>query len=96
MCDGTGLSRNARLLPLAGKSWYDWVKHGTIHELLGALGAFDPVNTRHAMELQRILECLKTFKSTKIRLNEPVSTEVGQAALTVITRQFTSLTAFYL
>lgn len=95
MCDGTGLSRSARLLPLAGRPWQDWIQRGTVHEMLAALEALKPVSARHAMERQRILKCLRSFKSTQFRLNEPVDAEHREVALTALANAFTGLTAFF-
>ncbi|TXC79105.1 hypothetical protein [Paraburkholderia azotifigens] len=94
MCNGTGLSAKARLLMLAGRSWQAWMEDGTIRELVSALKAIKPVNTRHAMEHGRILHCLSSFKPSDLRLNEAVESKQREAALSAVAKAFTGMAAY--
>jgi excinuclease ABC A subunit len=96
LCEGTGLSKHAKLLLLAGRPVHEWTRDRTVGELLAALEKLKPSNRRQAMELHRVLHCLRPFRSSKSRLNEPVDPKLRLQVLPLIAEAYTGLATFFM
>ncbi|MDX7834286.1 ATP-binding cassette domain-containing protein [Aeromonas caviae] len=57
-CDGSGLRQHALLFKLAGRSYADWIKTGTVTELCQALKHLPAPNARIRRRQARLLEVL--------------------------------------
>lgn len=90
-CEGTGLGTPARLLMLGERSLQTWTRRGSVHELLGALGALRSLPPRAKRRLARISECLKPLKSSDSRMNCPVPDAQRSLVLEQATKWFTGM-----
>jgi hypothetical protein len=74
ICDGTGLQPQSRAVILGSRSLFDWVREGTVEELVKALGKLDPPSKRSKMMRARVIHCLEPVSSAapKSLLREPV------------------------
>ncbi len=58
-CRGTGLQTHSRAIRLGRRSWFEWVRAGTVEELARALQQARPPSRRSERMKQRILYCLE-------------------------------------
>lgn len=74
VCDGTGLKSHARAIILGSRSFFDWVRDGTVGEFVKALGELEPASVRSKRWREQILRCLEPLKraAPRARLREPV------------------------
>lgn len=76
VCDGTGLQRHSRAINLGNKSFFGFVRSGSIGDLIKALEELVPVSNRSKKMQKRILYCLKPLSqpaASELKLREPVS-----------------------
>jgi excinuclease ABC A subunit len=74
VCAGTGLQSHARAISLGSRSFFDWVRDGSIGELVKALGKLEPPSARSEKRRAQILHCLEPLGRAVPRapLREPV------------------------
>lgn len=75
VCDGTGLQQHSRAINLGAKSFFNWVRSGSIGDLVKALEEMVPVSNRSKKMQKRILYCLKPLSqstASEFKLREPV------------------------
>lgn len=75
VCSGTGLQLHSRAINLGPMSFFDWVREGTVEDLVEELGKLVPVSARSKRMLKRILYCLEPLNraaASKLKLREPV------------------------
>jgi excinuclease ABC A subunit len=70
VCAGTGLQPHSRAVDLGPRSFFEWVREGTVGDLVKALGKLAPASERSGKTRARILHCL-----------EPLSRGVPRASL---------------
>ena len=63
-CRGTGLHVHSRAIRLGKRSWFEWVRSGTVEELARALEQARPPSRRSERMKQRILHCLEPLTRT--------------------------------
>ena len=73
-CRGTGLQTHSRAIRLGRRSWFEWVRAGTVEELARALQQASPPSRRSERMKQRILYCLEPLTRTVpgAPLREPI------------------------
>ena len=73
-CQGTGLQLHSHAIRLASRSWFEWVRAGTIEQLLAALAASSAPTQRGERLKQRIAHCLEPLALSLPRapLREPI------------------------
>ena len=73
-CRGTGLQAHNRAIRLGRRSWFDWVRAGTVGELTTALDRERPPSRRGERTKGRILHCLEPLTRTapQASLREPI------------------------
>jgi excinuclease ABC A subunit len=74
VCDGTGLQPQSRAIILGSRSFFDWVREGTVGELVKALAKLDLASKRSKMMRARVIHCLEPVSGAapKSLLREPV------------------------
>ncbi len=74
LCQGTGLQLHTRAIKLGRRSWFEWVRTGTVKELAQALRQADSPNQRSQRTKARILHCLEPLvrMAPQARLREPL------------------------
>jgi len=74
ICAGTGLQDQARAIKIGSQSFFEWVRKGTVKELVKTLGALAPPSERSKRMRKRILHCLEPLSRTvpHASLREPV------------------------
>jgi excinuclease UvrABC ATPase subunit len=74
VCAGTGLQSHARAISLGPRSFFDWVRDGTIGELVKTLRKLDPPSKRSEKRRAQILHCLEPLSRAvpNAPLREPV------------------------
>jgi excinuclease ABC A subunit len=75
VCAGTGLQEHARAIKLGSQSFFDWVRKGTVKELVKELGDLAPASERSKRMRKRVIHCLEPLSRTapQMPLREPVS-----------------------
>ena len=63
-CHGTGLQPHSRAIRLGRRSWFEWVRTGTVEELTKAIEHAPPPSRRSERMKQRILHCLEPLTQT--------------------------------
>ena len=73
-CRGTGLQVHSRAIRLGRRSWFEWVRAGTVEELARAIEQASPPSRRSERMKQRILHCLEPLTLTvpQAPLREPI------------------------
>ena len=73
-CTGTGLQPHSRAIRLGRRSWFDWVRAGTVEEFATALRHANLPSRRAERMKQRILYCLAPLLRTVPRasLRQPI------------------------
>ena len=73
-CRGTGLQAHSRAIRLGRRSWFEWVRAGTVGELASALERESPPSRRGERMKERILHCLEplTRVAPQALLREPI------------------------
>lgn len=59
VCAGTGLHIQSRAIKLGPRSFFDWVREGTVGEFAKALKEMTPVSSRSKNTRARVLHCLE-------------------------------------
>lgn len=74
VCAGTGLQSHARAISLGSRSFFGWVRDGTIGELVKALRKLDPPSKRSEKRREQIVHCLEPLSRAvpNAPLREPV------------------------
>jgi excinuclease ABC A subunit len=74
VCAGTGLQEHARAIKVGSQSFFDWVRKGTIKELVKTLGELTPPSERSKRMRKRIIHCLEPLSRTapQASLREPI------------------------
>lgn len=90
-CEGTGLGPSARLQTLGGRSLFEWVRDGSLKDLLSALQKVRPVPPRAARTRERIALCLKPLRAENPRLREAVTLQAARAVWSQAAVQFTGM-----
>lgn len=79
VCNGTGLHVQSRAIKLGPRSFFDWVREGTIAELAKALREMTPASTRSKNAHTRVLHCLEPLVHAIPRA--PLSDEINDSKL---------------
>jgi excinuclease ABC A subunit len=74
ICAGTGLHIQARAITLGQRSFFDWIREGTIGELVEALREITPASNRSKNTRSRVLHCLEPL--TRAIPNAPLNKEI--------------------
>jgi len=74
VCAGTGLQPHSRAIKLGPRSFFEWVREGSVGELIKALEKLKPVSARSGEMLNRVLHCLKPLRDAapKAPLRKPL------------------------
>jgi excinuclease UvrABC ATPase subunit len=94
VCDGTGLQPQSRAVILGSRSFFDWVREGTVGELVKALAKLDPASKRSKMMRARVIHCLEPVSNAapKSLLRNPVGdVELIRAVFQRVVRSQTRL-----
>ncbi|PYS89092.1 MAG: hypothetical protein DMF64_18525 [Acidobacteria bacterium] len=67
VCAGTGLQPHARAISLGSRSFFDWVRKGTVGDMIRELGKLEPVSARSEGMRARLLYCLEPVSSAEPR-----------------------------
>ncbi|HKU75035.1 MAG TPA: ATP-binding cassette domain-containing protein [Pyrinomonadaceae bacterium] len=67
-CDATGLHPQSQAIVLAAKSFFEWVREGTVSQLAKALKEVTPVSIRSKKTITRLLHCLGPVVKGKPRM----------------------------
>lgn len=94
-CEGTGLSKNAKLLHIAGRSLQDWTQNATVKDLVLALERKTASNRRQSMELQRLLYCLEPLARSTQGLVDAVEEASRSEVLSRTAIAFTGMPTFF-
>jgi excinuclease ABC A subunit len=75
VCTGTGLHIQSRAINLGPKSFFDWVREGTVGEFAKALREITPASSRSKNTRDRVLHCLEPLMHAipRARLNEEIN-----------------------
>jgi excinuclease ABC A subunit len=76
-CGGTGLQLNSRAIALGPRSFFEWIKDGTVGELARALKKLTPPSARSKKTRTRVLHCLEPIVRSKpsMHLRETIDDE---------------------
>jgi hypothetical protein len=74
ICAGTGLHIQARAITLGQRSFFDWIREGTIGELVEVLREITPASNRSKNTRSRVLHCLEPL--TRAIPNAPLNKEI--------------------
>jgi len=97
-CLGTGLQLHTRAIRLGRRSWFEWVRMGTVKQLTDALRQADPPNRRSKRTQARVLHCLEPLvrMAPQARLREPIDDpEILRAVFERTVRSMTQLQLFH-
>lgn len=94
-CEGTGLSKNAKLLHIAGRSLQDWTRNGAVKDLVLTLEMKTASNRRQSMELQRLLHCLEPLAMSTQGLVDAVEEASRIEVLSRASMAFTGMPTFF-
>jgi excinuclease UvrABC ATPase subunit len=64
VCDGTGLQAHARAISLGSRTFFDWIRDGTIGGLVKALSKLVPQSARSKERRAHILDCLEPLNQS--------------------------------
>lgn len=94
LCGGSGLRQHVSLFELAGRSYEDWVKTGTVARLCQALQRFSPPNARSARRKARLLEAFAPLNNERFgatRLNTWVTDSPYVLFAPAVVQTFTNM-----
>ncbi|MFY9619746.1 MAG: hypothetical protein WAQ99_08025 [Pyrinomonadaceae bacterium] len=91
-CAGTGLQIQSQAIKLGSRSFFDWVKDGTVGDFAKALKKMEPASARSRKTRARVLHCLEPIvgRNPGMRLRETVDDD--ELLLAVFERSVSSLT----
>ena len=71
LCKGTGLKQYFKAIQLGQKSYFDWIRYGTIEEFVGAINSEVPPSKRLKKLKERIIYCFEPLlnETPTARLN---------------------------
>lgn len=91
-CAGTGLQIHSQAIKLGPRSFFEWVKDGTVADFAKALKTMEPASARSKKTRARVLHCLEPIVASNpgMHLRETVDDE--KLLLAVFERSVRSLT----